>query len=359
MATFRRQILALLAFALLGTGLASAQGFAVVTCVVTSVVPLVRSEGLTELTGDVRAQCTNTPGSPIPPDSYIVTNFSIALNTNITNTRDFGAGGAFTDAVLVMNENNHAFPTATSTLKLDAFDVEVPVPQYGERVSNTRLEWNGARVPQPGGNRPGGGTFPIVTQLRWSNIRANVSQLGVAGVDIFPTTQVIASLSITSNVSISFTQNSVPVGAPIRGLSFSLRQANPVDGTTEPGDALSSPIAALQCLDLNVDDGDLDDFVGNDGEFYVRLSEGFATAFKTLGVPTFQTISQTRPFEAGYCSPGSGSAPPGGPLPGGFSTGGGATQGTRFIIRIYNVPDGVRLATPTWISDFNARVEDG
>jgi hypothetical protein len=363
MATFRKQILALLAFALLGTGLASAQGFAVVTCVVTSVVPLVRSEGLTELTGDIRAQCTNTPGAPIPPDPYIVTNFSVALNTNITNTRDFGAGGAITDAVLIMNENNYASPTATSTFNAGALDTQVPIPQYGERVSDTRLEWNGAQVPQPGGFRPAGGpgpNFPIVTQLRFGNIRANVSQLGVAGVDIFPTTQVIASLSITSNVSISFTQNSVPVGAPIRGLSFSLREADPFEDTTAPGDSLSGPIAALQCLDVNVDsDGDLEDQVGNDGEFYVRLSEGFATAFKTLGVPTFQTISQTRPFEAGYCSPGSGSAPPGGALPGGFCTGGGATQGTRFIIRFFNVPDGVQIATPNWISDDNGSEVDG
>jgi hypothetical protein len=38
---------------------------------------------------------------------------------------------------------------------------------------------------------------------------------------------------------------------------------------------------------------------------------------------------------------------------------GGATQGTRFIIRFFNVPDGVQLATPNWISDFNGSVVDG
>jgi hypothetical protein len=201
--------------------------------------------------------------------------------------------------------------------------------------------------------------FPPVTVLRWTNIRANVSQLGIAGVDIFPTTQVIASIAITSNTSISFTQNTVPVGAPIRGLSFSLREADNFEGSTTPGDTLSSPIAALQCVDSNIDDGEVVDGSGNDGEFYVRLQEGFATAFKTLGVPTFQTVSQTRPFEAGYCSPGSGAAPPGGALPGGFCLDGGATQGTRFIIRFFNVPDGVQLATPNWISDFNASTADG
>jgi len=357
MATFRRLALALLATSLLGTGLASAQLFGVVTCVVTSVVPLVRSEGLAELTGDIRAQCTNTPGAPIPADPYIVTNFSVALNTNITNTRDFGATAGdgspapsntnITDAVLVINENNYSDPTRTSTLRVDAFDDEVPIPQYGELVSNTRLEWNGARVPQPGGNRPDGGNFPPVTQLRWSNIRANVSQLGVAGVDIFPTTQVIASLSITSNVSISFTQNSVPVGAPIRGLKFSLRKAN--------GDSLGSPIVGLQCVGMNEDDGDVVDDAGIDGEFLVRLEEGFATAFKTIGVPTFQTLSQTRPFEAGYCSPGSGKAPPGGPLPGpsGICLDGGATQGTRFIIRFFNIPDGALVGVPSCVGTAN------
>jgi hypothetical protein len=317
---------------------------------------------LAELTGDIRAQCTNTPGAPIPSDEYIKTNFSVALNTNITNTRAFGAAVGeeldpapdddnVTDAVLVVNENNSSDPTSTSTLRsgADTFDDRIQVPQYGERVSDTRLEWNGVRVPQPGGNKTDGvgnvvGTFPLVTQLRWTNIRANVSQLGVAGVDIFPTTQVIASLSITSNVSISFTQNSVPVGAPIRGLKFSLREAD--------GDALGSPITGLQCVGQNEDDGDVTD---DDGvTFYVRLEEGFATAFKTIGVPTFQTISQTRPFEAGYCSPGSGNAPNGGPVPGptGICTDGGVTQGTRFIIRFFNIPDGVLVGVPSCATNF-------
>lgn len=347
MANFRRLVLALLVVSLLGTGLASAQvPFGSVTCQVTSVVPLVRSEGLAELTGDIRAQCTNTLGAAIPADPYIVTNFSVALNTNITNAKDFGPfADEITDAVLVINENNYSNPSDTSDFELDAFDDEVPIPQYGRRPgsSETRLEWNGVSVPQPGGNRPGGGTFPVVTQLRWTNIRACVACLGVAGVDVFPNTQVIGTVSITSAVSISFTQNSVPVGAPIRGLLFSLREAD--------GDSLGSPIVGLQCVGMNEDDGDVEDDGGIEGEFLVRLEEGFATAFKTIGVPTFQVVSQTRPFEAGYCTPDSGDAPPGGPLPGpaGICLDGGATQGTRFIIRFFNIPDGALVGVPSCV----------
>jgi hypothetical protein len=65
------------------------------------------------------------------------------------------------------------------------------------------------------------------------------------------------------------------------------------------------------------------------------LSEGFASAFKTLGVPT--------------TTPGSALAEDGFPTPPSGINGGGATQGTRFILRFYNVPNGVRLASPTTI----------
>ena len=59
----------------------------------------------------------------------------------------------------------------------------------------------------------------------------------------------------------------------------------------------------------------------------LTLTEGFATSFKTLGVPT--NIPGNTQWESGYWTPGSGDGD------------GGATQGTRFKIWFYNVPSGV------------------
>jgi hypothetical protein len=66
--------------------------------------------------------------------------------------------------------------------------------------------------------------------------------------------------------------------------------------------------------------------------FAVRLQEGFASAFKLLGVPAVQAGSGIASYEAGYCTPGSGAAPTGDSVPGGNCSGGGADQATRFIL---------------------------
>ena len=88
------------------------------------------------------------------------------------------------------------------------------------------------------------------------------------------------------------------------------------------------------------------------GHVTVTLEEGFASAFKTLGAPTF-----SRPFdqaENGYPALDGGSVTIGPPLPitvpvaAPFSppglnsgTGGGATQATRFMVRLSSIPGGV------------------
>lgn len=292
--------------ATLSIGPANSQPFAIVTCVTTTVVPLVRGESLAELVGDVRAQCT-LPAGMEPPSGYLTANFVVGLNTNITNRLDFGHGADIADAILVINENNFAFPAATSTFSGSAPDPDVPIPQYGRYGmfgSTARLDWGPVQVPYPGGCRPGRvctvgdlsdpDRFPLVTQLRWTNIRANVAQLGVPPPGTFPTTFITGGVALTTNAPLTFITNSITAGATIRGLQASTR------------------LSAAGAL------------------FDVRLEELFATAFKPLGVTSTSPISQTRAFEAGYCSPGSGSAPPGDPVPGGICMGGGATQGTRF-----------------------------
>src|SRR5690606_17210468 len=73
----------------------------ILTCQATAVPPVVRTESQSDLIGDVVLVCLNstpTPaaggsggGAPAPVASFTA-DVQIALNTNITNNIDFGAG---------------------------------------------------------------------------------------------------------------------------------------------------------------------------------------------------------------------------------------------------------------------------
>ena len=84
---------------------------------------------------------------------------------------------------------------------------------------------------------------------------------------------------------------------------------------------------------VDLEDDDVPSGLQCDGEhleFHFKISEGFATAFKTLGLPTFARTGNTQ-VEAGYFAPGS-------------LEGGGASQSTQFLLRFFNIPEGVDVA---------------
>jgi len=286
----------------------------VITCQAVAVPPVVRAEGIAELVGDVILTCQNIP--PAVPignmTAYLETNISVSLNVNVTNNIDFGDGGDVTDAVLIVNENNCDDPTPAQAFGCGA-NGTVQGPQHGRLAAANRLEWNQISFPIPGtpvsgfitgpiSDCTGGigvefGCHPFSTTLRVTNIRANVSQLGVPNSASFPSTQITAFVSITGPSSIPVSNNVLNVAVPILGLR--------VD--TGAGDA------GLQCVE-------------GSSHAIITLEEGFATAFKTLGLPTF-TPGNTQ-WEDGYWTIGSG------------TNDGGATQGTRFIINLNNIPAG-------------------
>ena len=68
------------------------------------------------------------------------------------------------------------------------------------------------------------------------------------------------------------------------------------------------------------------------------ISEGFATAFKPLGAPSF-TPGNTQ-VEAGYYAPDS-------------LEGGGASQATRFLLRFFNIPAGLTVLVEPWLDCFD------
>ena len=276
--------------------------------------------------------------------SHLVTNVSVSLNVNVTNNLD----GDLSDAVLVINENNCTGPVniggsgtgvgataatascpgagATTIAGVDAPDQRFQDPQFGTLASATRLEWNGIHFPIPDGpSEPfpltadcdlltltrGGDMVsecnPSITVLRITSMRGNASQLGVPAIEGVPFSQIQGFVSITGPNTIPVSNNVLNVAIPLTGLLVDI----------DPDDAP----AGLQCEDES-------------GHMNITLSEGFATAFKTLGLPTF-TPGNTQ-VEAGYFAPGS-------------LAGGGASQSTRFLLRFFNIPEGVNVAVHQWI----------
>jgi len=324
-----------------------------------------RAEGLAELLGDIVVQCSlqNPTAGGFPPT--IIANVSVTLNVEVTNNRDFTVSGGgtseTTDAVLVVNEVTAGGPFNTSTLSTTP---NIPSPQYGTRVPPGTLQWSGVILPVPGiVGSPG-----PVTSIRITNMRGNVSRLGIpTGEGAFPSAQVQGFIAISSQTAIPVTNNVLNIGIPLLGLSVRVRGQDQADVTL--------PIVALQCRTQALDsDSDIQDVslgtstspIANLGDmqshhdsrgeisgvskgrgfghFSVRLSEGYASSFKTLGVATVTPASAQ--VERGFPTPSSNCI-----ADGSAGSGcGGATQGTRFILRFYNVPNGVRLATPNAIT---------
>lgn len=337
-------LLAVAILVLMSSGTASAQApqtVGTISCQATATPVTVRAEGIAELVGDIVLTCTNlVPAAGGVFDNYLTTNISVSLaGVNVTNNINFGAGTNVLDTSLIINGNNTidlgggAFvagtePTATPTFPAvgSGLDERFQRPQYGTLAANNRVEWNGVQFPVPGApnnivtppadcagdftNTPAG-CFPFTTNIRITSMRANASQLGVPGQATFPSTQVTAFVSITGETLPPITNNVLNVAVPLLGLLVD------VDGA----------VAGLQCVD-------------EDGvNVSVELEEGFATAFKTLGVPT--SAPGDTQDESGYFAPGS-------------NNGGGASQATRFIARFFNIPQGVVITVPETVTNLTA-----
>jgi len=382
MAAFKKGFL-VLAIALFAVAFTSGTAFAqhpttgLVTCTSNAAPSLVRAEGIAELQGDIVLQCINTgvvaiggviveDNSGLPPT--LTTNFNVTLNAPVTNRAGSTSGpwtptgGANTpapaastvrDAVIVVNEDLVGSPTSTSTPNAsgdsDGFTYpgNAQLPQLAIAVGTTGLAWNGVLVPVPGVlNTSNGIRNPLLTTIRITNVRANVCSFGIpTGQASFPTTQVTAFVSATGTTNLTVTNNILVIGTPLIGLVSSIRGAG--FAVNPP----TLPIIAQQCqLLLLGSDGSIPSALTSafanvassavtggllpaaQNATTVRISEGFATAFKTLGAPTvFPGLTQV---EDGFTVPGDG------------TNSGGATQSTRFILRWYNVPSGVRIFTP-------------
>ncbi len=299
-------------------------GEGLITCGLGTVTPLVRAEGLSELVGDIILTCEIIPAGALPDeDGYIEVNITASLSVSVTNNRDFN--GDFqndtSDAVLVINENNCGAPSdqggrmgATSGFGggCDPANPEFQDPQFGVWVANNRIEWTGVQVPIPGADSGeiDGSPFPEFTTIRLTSMRGNASELGIPDVPNLAFTQIQAIVTINGESAITLDRNEGNVGAVLKGLLSNVDEDETASG--------------LQC------ESDTESAV-------LTITEGFPTAFKTIGAPSF-TISGSVQVENGYPAPDSGTETAAGD---GGAT--GATQSTHFLLAFHNIPDGVNV----------------
>lgn len=328
MVTFRKSFLLLAVVAMIAAMAPAAHAQVGVTpalqCVANAgVPPLVRSEGLAELVGDVVLNCTNgTPTAlnmPVPK-----VNFRVFLNTNVTSRL---LDGTWNEALLMIDEPAPADQWICT--QADGCSIlgtgEEPGVDYsttynvwqghhitGNTVSEgNTVEWLGVPVDPPG--------TQATRVIRITNIRANAAQRGVGG-GLIPS-QLIAYISAT-------------------GTSF-LPINNPQQVVAYVQDGLNFTAGHDSYLQCEYPD-----------ENYIGLNyiERFATAFKRRNVSTSPgspgaISAQDIPgnsyvTETGFYNPNFASTH-------NADEAGLASQGTRLLAQFNNIPTGVTL----WVSD--------
>jgi hypothetical protein len=385
---FRRWILALTVLALCVAG-ANAQiqggsGTGSFTCnaINGAVTPTLRSEGITELVGDIVLQCTGGTnlalGAQIPQ-----ANITVFLNTQITS-RLMGnsTGNNASEAVLFIDDPNTTEggygPTVPITL------CTTPGTGCIEWVGNSTVA-GGAGVPvatnpntgtngvfSPTQLAPGPNTFQgiinpdgksvtffgvpvmppvtagLIRQFRITNVRANATAIP-AGANTPGNVQALISISGSSFVPL--TNSQIVVGYVIPGLNASLRTA------ANDGGVDSATRAFQQCFDASK--GKL--------AAVLRYRSNFGTAFKTRVLATANNTGQDATAvqnvpgsannavsESGFIFGGNQGNIVGTPLvPTSINSGsrvaGLADFGTRFKAVFNNIPAGVSI----WVSTAN------
>jgi len=381
---FRKWILALTVLALFA-GLASAQvsggGSGTPLSCVSNVAnpPQLRSEGYTELTGDITLNCSGgtltAGGSQIP-----TANFTVYLNGTVTSRLLSTSGGA-SEAMLLIDEPGSGLagygpsvPVTMCTSSMQASNSctefsgtsslstgPVPVTAAGlsaGQTNYTNAGWNAFQGTVSGSSVTFFGVpvmAPATTGTRVyriTNIRVNAN--GITGGGPIPA-NVVAAVSISGSTALQVTNPQMTTGFIATSLTTSFGN---VDGTSF-GNATPGLTQPLQCTTPTVNGST----IGNGklfGQGTVRFGELFGTAFKTRVAPASanpngtggtgqsSTAQQNIPgfiynSESGFIPYTSGSPS----LTGNSNTAGLADFGTRLKAVFNNIPSGVSVYVST------------
>jgi len=355
------------------------------TCGVTNgaVTPTLRSEGFTELTGDIVLICSG--GSPLTNDSATpipTANITVFLNTTVTSrllSATAVGGTTASEALLLVDEPGSQLagygPSVPQTLcgnstvgagpggcveYVGASNVPngnfggVPVSTIPTATTCAGTGVVGGTTCAPGANVFQGVTagnqvvfngipvMPPVTSgdtrvYRITNIRANAN--GIVGGGPTPGS-VTASLSINSSTSLAITSSTLTVGFVQQGLS----PTNTFFGKTTGGSNSGASLA--QCSGLSITSS-------TSAQGLLQFSENFATAFKVRGTASQNIPGAIFSSESGFTLGGLINTTSG---TGAVATAGLADYGTRLKATFSNVPSGVSLYVTTRdvVNDFSS-----
>ncbi len=370
MADFRKWLFAFALVALLlGGSMANAQIQGGMICQANAGAPvIVRSEGITELVGDLLLVCTG--GTPTASGQQVaVTNVTLTLNTNITS-RLLGSG--FIDALLLIDEPFPAAPHIATPPGTEGTPVNSPAQKicysngtptvgqcnyllgtggggYGvatdpyidnstvyvaQQAAANQVTWLGVPIDPPGSS----GAERII---RLTNVRGNACQLGLSST-LIPT-------QIIGFVSVNPSQN-ILINNPQQTLAY-IQQGLFVTSTAG-GEA--------QCNNTNL--GFTSSSSGGNAEASITVKEGFAASFKRAvwtgpaavgpltGASIAGAVAQNVPgasyfTESGLMPDTTGQvgAPSGAPALG------LASAGTRILVSFNNVGSGINVYLPVFV----------
>jgi len=352
MADFRRLFTALALVALF-VGLASAQGGlnggSTMACsTTTTVTPTVRSEGFTELVGDVVLNCTG--GSPLGFNAQIPqANITVFLNTQVTSRIMNVSSSNASEALLLIDEPGSATVQGYGA-SLAQNPCSTPLSGCVEYVGN--IGGNiGVPVTAPGGSTSGQNVFQGVVSgnsvtfygvpvlppsttgsriYRITNIRANANAISGGG----PTPgSITGSISISPSNAFTINQFTFTLAAVQSGLTTSLRSSTDGSGGT---------VNFNQCSSSS--------FGTSGAAGILRYSENFPTAFKTRvaitplnSSPTSGSTTQNIPGQVYNSESGFTLAT----VANGTTVAGLADWGTRLKAVFSNVPSGVSVYVST------------
>ncbi len=177
---------------------------------------------MAETLPDILLSCL--PESPLPPGPRgdLDLSISVTLNASVTNTVSSGPGGDISDAVLVVNGNDCATPSANGSTyaSCDAPLATVQDPQFGRLTGVTTLTWTNVSLPFPG-DLPQG-----VSTLKIRGIRADASQLRLGG-GSSSGAPVAAALELRSTSGVALRNASLRLANSLTGIRLAVAETEP------------------------------------------------------------------------------------------------------------------------------------
>jgi uncharacterized protein (TIGR03437 family) len=296
------------------------------TCIANAGTPvIVRTEGITELVGDLLLQCSGgtptAPGAPVP-----LSNIKLQLNTPITS-RLFPNG--YTDALLMIDEPGSALNANTPQLacppqtpciiqgngsgaNLYNGSAGYPNVYQGRAIGATAIEWDGVPIDAPGTTG--------IRIVRMTNVRANANQLGLSST-LIPT-QIVGFVSVTG-------ANFITINNPQQVLA-----------ALQPGLLVGVNPSSFQWCDgfnQNQPFSETTPGVASPAVFQLTFKENFGTAFKTRVSASQSTPGQVSNTESGLVPNASAGLP---------SNTGRADTGTILHTAFPGVPQSIQFLVP-------------